>query len=218
MRFRIDNFEYMEGPVKVRIMTLPPAPGAYGELVYEGWIDAEEFVASLNAKQEFPVSVRAHRYPMDIGRVLSKETGKMTEPLDWDTWDWEGQVRGTVMCSRRGFCVHEDRSQGRSICPRSIDLPAGLVKHGKSTWVLREDGPPVEEENLAEKRKEEAAFEGRLNEHLTQVAKDHSKLAPASAVAPRVVPEDLGIKRVMGGSGPVDEIPEPQPAPAHTVE
>ena len=112
VRFQIDNFEEV-GPVMVHVYTVPIEKGKNGEEVTEPfWIDGvDSFAVNLRTDHELPITIRAYRYPMDIGRTISKETKQIVDPRDKTTWPTVCLLRGAQACADRGFCIHEQAGQ-----------------------------------------------------------------------------------------------------------
>ena len=201
LQLRLDAFDAMEGPVKISAWTMPVGEGDFGALVFEGWVHSDTFSISLSGKHEFPISVGGKRYPQNIGSSpKNKETGKPLDELDPFTWDQEAFIRGSVVCAKRGFCIHEERTNGKYRCPKAVILTGGRVTHAREPWVLREDGPIVPESQLAAARVAEkikdaeitarSSAERAKREHLPPTAYRHAEPAP------------LNVPMVMGGSGP----------------
>lgn len=167
-KVRIDKFDNLEGDVFASVVTKPIQDGESAKEVMKEWITQDTFSFTLRANQNFPVTIRLHRKPQRIGRRESKETGRMVEPLEPSTWPLETQRRGSEMCLRIGECVHEQN--GAMVngvpykCPRSLDLPNGLIKHAKEVWVVREDGPPVVESDLDAAREREIDENKRIDD------------------------------------------------------
>ena len=196
LRFKIDGVNEPNpvtglttgGAVRVRSITSPMDGGTRGEQVFEDWVEGDTIVFTLKVNQEFPISIRGKRYPQDIGRVISRETKKMVEPLDYKTWDSESLKRGSRQCARLGYCVHFKRSGGEYKCPRVLEMPAGKVIDAESVWVLREDGPPCREEELEETRVKEADFRGETDRKLKALRKAREKFAPSILPTPIAPP------------------------------
>lgn len=200
VKFRIDKFEELEGPIFVSAWTLAPA-GQWGEKVYEEWVHGPEFTISLNAKQQFPISIGGQRTPMSIGdRIPAKETGEILYHAKPETWTAEAYWRGSEICSVRGFCEHEDRGYR---CPRAVFLTAGVVKHGRGTWILREDGPPALESDLDELRGEEEKAKAQKDREIAAKMKRAASHTPPQPVTR--TPEPLGVDLIYGSSGPVED-------------
>lgn len=203
LQLRIDGWDELEGPVQVSVWSLPITPGDHGLLVFDGWVHSEEFSVSLSGKHEFPVSVGGKRMPQDIGdSPKSKETGKPVSALDPSTWPEETFIRGAMACTKRGYCVHEERTDGKYRCPKPVVLPGGLVTHAKETWVIRADGRPAPESKLAEARKAEKLKDAEITERVNAERRKREQLPPTAFR--HADPGSLNIPFVMGGSGPVE--------------
>ena len=153
VRFRIEDFETLVGPVHIIARTKPPIKGARCEPVYDDWVTSPEFSLTLSAGQRFPITVRGKRYPMDIGETVAKETKARVDIIDKKTWPQEALWRGSRQCLDQGYCIHEDDPFGP--CLPCVELPAGVVMNGDEICVLRVDGPPVAESQLESTRREE---------------------------------------------------------------
>jgi hypothetical protein len=160
VKCRIDGFEDLDGAISIRACVKPIVKGRAAAEIFFDWVETDEFAFTLRANQSFPITIRGHRYPQDIGEgVITKETGKMLDPMEPSTWPLDAQLRGMKTCMESGYCIHEERGATINgvpyVCPRAVDLPNGLIRNANEVWVLREDGPPVPESMLVETRVKE---------------------------------------------------------------
>jgi hypothetical protein len=198
--FRIDKFEEEVGPVFVRSATKPMSRGQNSEEVFQGWITSEIFSFSLKASQKFPISIRGFRYPRDIGDVIAKETNAKLLHDDKNTWDSISLYRGSKSCHVNGFCIHEEN--GQDPCLPSVELVNGIIRNNKEVWVLRTDGPPVQESKLVAKRAEEIITNKEIDDRakaLLEIAQPvHRRVAPTVSREPVAPPSGP-----IGGTGVV---------------
>lgn len=200
VNFEIDNFDKV-GTVWITARTKPLSRGQNSEEVFSGWVSSNTFSFSLKANQRFPISVRGHRYPREIGNVISRETREKLDHDDKATWDTESLIRGSKACQLNGFCIHEERGQEK--CPPSVELGNGVIRNNDEVWVMRMDGPPVHKSKLIQKRKDEIEERKIINakaEALLQSAQPvHQRTSPTVQRAPVAAP-----KGPIGGKGLVE--------------
>ena len=184
---KIDNYEEV-GPVKVHVYTVPMEMGKNGEEVCEPfWLDgAESFPITLMKDHEFPITIRAYRYPTPISRHINKETKKIVEPLDKSTWSTVMLLMGSANCAARGICIHEEK--GQEPCRPAVELMAGDIEHNKEPWVLRVDGKPVPESKLAKARVDEKVEDAGITERLRANQMVGRGLQPVSVSLSPVAP------------------------------
>lgn len=201
IKIKLDNYDKLEGPVHVIAWTKPPR-GKMGEKIYDAWAYSDEFSFSLHAGQAFPLSVRAFRYPMSIGdKVFSKETKAYVNATDPNSWTEEAYIRGSEDCSANGYCVHAETTD--YTCPRSIDMPGGIILNGDKLYLLREDGPLVPIDDVEQARKDEVIKNDEINAklglHQSQMQGRQPFAYPSKPFDPPAMP------LAMGSSGPVED-------------
>lgn len=183
VKLKIDKFSKC-GPVQIRAVTVPAQGDPSLEVYYE-WVKSSEFGFSMPPGTRMPIMIKGWRFPEDVARVVSKETRKPIDPNDKSTWPEHLRLSGAIhkvyldplTRKRVSLCTHEEK------CPPAVNLEQGIVFDTDHVWILRQDGPPCREEDLAEVRKIEAAG---VQVERAKVQPAPSPVGPGVQVAPAV--------------------------------